>query len=78
MKRNVVLLILVCLSLVFFAETMTHMMLVNGRRWNYREFYLSQNGSSPNDSTYPMDTVYRNIIIDGPYEFDGKQCMTRD
>lgn len=74
MKRNVVLLILVCLSLAFFAETKTRRMLVNGRRWYYREFYLSQNGSSLNDSTYPMDTVYRNIIIDGPYEFDGKQC----
>ena len=55
-------------------ETKTHRMLVNGRRWNYREFYLSENGTPPNDSTYPMDTVYRNITIDGPYEFDGKPC----
>ena len=40
-------------------------MLVNGRTWNYMSVYFN----------YPApDTVYHSITIDGPVEFDGKQC----
>lgn len=40
-------------------------MLVNGRTWNYMSVYF--NAPAP-------DTVYHSITIEGPVEFDGKQC----
>ena len=37
-------------------------MLVSGRTWNYMSVY------------YNADTVYHSITIEGPVEFDGRQC----
>lgn len=43
-------------------------MLANGRTWNYMSVYF--NSPAP-------DTVYHSITIEGPVEFDGKQCYRR-
>ena len=48
------------------AEGKGHKMLVNRRTWNYMSFYFIGDA--------PADTVFHSISIDGPVEFDGKQC----
>ena len=50
------------------AEEETHddtKMLVSGRTWNYMSVYYN---------TPTPDTVYHSITIEGPVEFDGRQC----
>ena len=42
-----------------------HKMLVNGRTWNY--VFLYKEGET-------IDTVYSSITIEGPVEFEGRQC----
>ena len=65
MKRNIVISLLICFFLNVYADETEHKMLVSGRTWNYIKLYLTP--------TVP-DTVYQSITIDGPVEFDGKQC----
>ena len=63
-KNSLLLSLLLCLTQTIFAEE-GHRMLVNGRTWNFMSFYYTD--ADP-------DTVYHSISIDGPVEFDGKQC----
>ena len=65
MKRNIVLFMLISFFLSAFAEGTGLRMLESGRKWNYMKRYLTVTG---------IDTVYQSITIDGPVEFDGKQC----
>ena len=64
MKRYFLFVLLLYLAKGILAED-GHRILVNGRTWNYQSIYFT--GSDP-------DTVYHSITIEGPVEFDGKQC----
>ena len=57
--------LLLALVPVVAQQKSTHRMLVNGRTWNYMSVYFI--------SPVP-DTVYHSVTIEGPVEFDGKQC----
>ena len=66
MKKSIVFFLVLWLTQTIYAEGERHRMLVNGRTWNYMSFYDNGNMLT--------DTVYHSISIDGPVEFDGKQC----
>lgn len=65
MKRIVLFIMLLSISQSILAEDKSHKLLVNGRTWNYMTYYYTNE---------EPDTVYGSMTIDGPYEFDGRQC----
>ena len=68
MKRIVLFIMMLIISQSILAEGKSHKLLVNGRTWNYMSYYY------PKHSGEVPDTVYGSMTIDGPYEFDGRQC----
>ena len=70
MKRIVLFIMVLSMSQAILAEGKSHKLLVNGRTWNYMSLYYPMySGEKP-------DTVYESMTIEGPYEFDGKECYT--